>query len=84
MKFIEFGKLRTGLPLLFEQNPLSSIRKCKLKNITFDHDDITKPSSDTHTREVINCAKFDVCTPSDFTGVKTHRHTKSIALNSLD
>ena len=32
---------------------------------------------DTHPEEAINCAKFDVCTPSSFEGVDADRHTHS-------
>ena len=35
---------------------------------------------DPHYKVVINCAKFDVCTPSIFRAVKTDRHTDRFAV----
>ena len=34
-----------------------------------------QPPFNTHPKVVINRAKFDVCKPSSFGGVKTHTHT---------
>ena len=40
----------------------------------------SQPPFDTDHEMVINCAQFDVCTPSSFRGVMTDRHTYRFAI----
>ena len=65
-------------------------RKMRCKKIIFNYDTIvtSRTTYDTNLEELINRAKFVVCTPGCFIGVKidrqTHRYTDRIAIYILD
>ena len=69
---------RRELAFASNKKPFSSVKKCTLKKIMFDYN-VT-----CLIMMVINRAKFDVCTPTIFGGVKTHRRTERIALYGID
>ena len=53
--------------------PLFSAKKCKSKKLSLimTHRGLTKPPYDARSGEVVNRAKFDVCMPNSFEGIKT-------------
>ena len=72
---------RLGASFCLYTKRFSSVKKCKFKKIILDYDAIS--TYDTHPEMVINHAKFDVCTPGSFKGVKAHIRTNRIALYTL-
>ena len=66
MKFVKDGKSDTGFRLSQKLQFLDL--NMRIQKIIFDFD-VTNPFYDTHPKEVVNRAEFDVFTPGSFGGV---------------
>ena len=79
VKIVAFGKSGTGFR--FSRTPRFSVKERKKKSsliVTFSwrHE----LPFDIYPKEVINHAKFDVCKPCSFGGIKTNRQTELLFL----
>ena len=76
-KGMNFFVNRLGASFRLSLKRFCHVKKSKFLKLSLimTHDDVTITLYETHSKVVINRAKFDVCTSSSYGGIKAHVHT---------